>query len=401
MAAAPDASENAGSASDIDGPLSGITVVDLTQVYNGPYATFLMAMAGARVIKIEPPGGEHLRRRQRDGGGQIPFAMLNSGKHCVVLDLKTAADIAKLERLLAQADVMVENFRPGVMDRLGLSKERVRAINPRLIYASSSGYGHSGAYRDYPAMDLIVQAMSGILSVTGFPDAPPVKAGPAVCDMMTGIHLYAATVTALLDRERTGRARAVEVAMLEATYPSFASNIGQLYGISGEYQPRTGNRHGGKSLAPYNVYRAKDGYLALVANNDEHWRRIVKYFGQPWACDDPRFRDVRARVANEDELDRLIESWTITQGKEELFQGLTAAGVPCGPVRELPEVIADSHLHARKSLLNIDHPDYGPVVVPTSPLCFEGLERTIRWPSRALGADQHLVDETSAEPRGA
>ena len=188
--------------------------------------------------------------------------------------------------------------------------------------------------------------------------------------------------------------------MLEAIYPSFASNIGQLYGVSGEYHPRTGNRHGGKSLAPYNVYRTRDGYLALVANNDEHWRRIVNYFGQQWAGDHPRFKDVRSRVANEDELDRLIESWTITQDKEELFKGLTAAGVPCGPVRELPEVIADSHLHARKSLLNIDHPDYGAVVIPTSPLCFEGLERTIRWPSRALGADQHLVDEVNRKRSG-
>lgn len=400
MAPAPGASEN-GSDADIDGPLSGITVVDLTQVYNGPYATFLMAMAGARVIKVEPPGGEHLRRRQRDGGGQIPFAMLNSGKHCVVLDLKTPAAIESLERLLETADVLVENFRPGVMDRLGLSRQRVREINPQLIYASSSGYGQSGTYRDYPAMDLIVQAMSGILSVTGFPDAPPVKAGPAVCDMMTGIHLYAATVTALLERERTGRARAVEVAMLEATYPSFASNIGQLYGTSGEYQPRTGNRHGGKSLAPYNVYRTRDGYLALVANNDAHWLRIVNYFGQQWAGDDPRFKDVRSRVANEDELDRLIESWTMTQGKEDLFKGLTAAGVPCGPVRELPEVIADPHLHARKALLDIEHPDYGPVVVPTSPLCFEGLERTIRWPSRALGADQELLNEAKRYPNSA
>lgn len=396
MAAAPDASDS-GKTDDSNGPLSGITVVDLTQVYNGPYATFLMAMAGARVIKVEPPGGEHLRRRQRDGGGQIPFAMLNSGKHCVVLDLKTPEGIASLERLLETADVLVENFRPGVMARLGLDRERIGQINPRLVYASSSGYGQSGSYRDYPAMDLIVQAMSGMLSVTGFPDAPPVKAGPAVCDMMTGIHLYAATMTALLERERTGRVRAVEVAMLEATYPSFASNIGQLYGASGSYQPRTGNRHGGKSLAPYNVYRTRDGYLALVANNDEHWARIVKYFGQEWAIRDPRFKDVRARVANEDELDQLIEQWTTTQGKEQLFAGLTAAGVPCGPVRELPEVIEDAHLHARKALVRVEHPDYGPIVIQTSPLCFEGLERTIRWPSRALGADQKLVDEAEAK----
>ena len=166
----------------MDGPLSGIRVIDLTQVYNGPYATFLMAMAGADVIKVEPPGGEHLRRRHRDGGGQIPFAMLNSGKRFIELDLKSADGLATLEQLLANADLLVENFRPGVLARLGLSRDRLKALNPGLILASSSGFGQNGRYRDYPAMDLAVQAMSGVVSVTGYKNDKPLKAGPAMSD---------------------------------------------------------------------------------------------------------------------------------------------------------------------------------------------------------------------------
>src|SRR5690606_20274224 len=164
----------------MQGPLTGIKVVDLTQIYNGPYATFLMAMAGADVIKIEPPGGEHTRRRQRDGGGvHIPHAMLNSGKRFVVLDLKADDDRETFIELVREGDVLVENFRPGVMDRLGFSLDYLREINPRLIYASSSGFGKTGPYSAYPAMDLAVQAMSGVMSITGFADNPPVKAGPA------------------------------------------------------------------------------------------------------------------------------------------------------------------------------------------------------------------------------
>ncbi len=218
-------------------PLDGVTVIDLSQIYNGPYATFMMAMAGAEVIKIEPPGGEHLRRRSAVGGAALPFAMLNGSKRSVVLDLKTEAGRDALLDLVAQADVVVENFAPGTMDRLEVGWARLQAVNPRLIYAASSGYGSTGPNRDYPAMDLTVQAMSGIMSVTGFPDRPPVKAGPALCDFFAGTHLYGAIVTALYERERTGRGRRVEVAMQEAVYASLSSNLG-LYFDTGDTQCR-------------------------------------------------------------------------------------------------------------------------------------------------------------------
>lgn len=192
-------------------PLSGITVIDLSHVYNGPYAAFLMAMAGAEVIKVEPPGGEHLRSRGDMGGAAFAFAMLNSNKKSVTLNLKTEKGRGLLKELAARADILVENFAPGVTDRLGIGPAELHKVNPRLIYGSSSGYGKSGPYRDYPAMDLVMQAMCGIINSTGFPDQPPVKSGVALCDFSAGTHLYAAIMTALYERERTGKGRVVEV----------------------------------------------------------------------------------------------------------------------------------------------------------------------------------------------
>jgi crotonobetainyl-CoA:carnitine CoA-transferase CaiB-like acyl-CoA transferase len=385
----------------MQGPLTGIKVVDLTQIYNGPYATFLMAMAGADVIKIEPPGGEHSRRRQRDGGGaQIPHAMLNSGKRFVVLDLKLGEDKATLERLIAESDVLVENFRPGVMARLGFSRERVKELNPRLIYASSSGFGTTGPYKDYPAMDLAVQAMSGVMSVTGFGDNPPVKAGPAIADFNAGVHLYGGVVTALLERERTGIVRAVEVSMFEAIYPALASNLGLAGGTHSDRPPRTGNRHGGLSISPYNVYKCQDGYCAILANNEHQWKALARYFGHEWVITDPRYETMYERVKRIDEVDDMVAGWASGQTKQQLFQGLIAVGVPCAPVRELEEVKRDEHLHARGALVDIEHPIYGPLTVMTSPLVYEGVPRDIRWPSRRLGEDQDSIAEPPRKESG-
>jgi crotonobetainyl-CoA:carnitine CoA-transferase CaiB-like acyl-CoA transferase len=377
-------------------PLDGIRVIDLTQIYNGPYATFLLAMAGAEVIKVEPPQGEQLRKRPGQGS-QLPFAMLNSGKSCVVLDLKAPADLDALLRLVREADVLVENYRPGVMDRLGLSREALRAVNPRLIMASSSGYGATGPYRDFAAMDLVVQAMSGVMSITGEPEGGPMKAGPAMCDFGAGVHLYGAIVTALLERERTGRARAVEVAMLECVYPSLTSSLG-LLGMGGEPQLQTGNRHGGLSITPYNVYPAADGHIAIICNHDGHWLALADFFGEGALARSPAFATKAERVARMDEVDALVSGWTGMRGKEKMFAGLSAAGVPCAPVRTLPELMQDPQLRARGALVEVDHPQQGRVTLPTSPLVFEDVPRDIRWPSRPLGADQHLVQPAEAVP---
>lgn len=372
-------------------PLSGVTVIDLSHVYNGPYCTLLMALSGATVIKVEPHGGEHLRSRGDMGGAALPFAMLNSNKQAVTLNLKDERGRDLLRAMVRRADILIENFAPGVMDRLGLGAQALLDVNPRLIYGSSSGYGKSGPYRDYPAMDLVMQAMSGVISVTGFPDQPPVKSGPAVCDFSAGIHLYAAVMTALYERERTGRGRVVEVAMQDAIYASLASNLGMLHASGGAAPARTGNRHGGLGISPYNVYPASDGWMVVNAASDQHFRAILDVIGRTDLNGDPRYATRPARVAHMLEVDALLETWTTITPKDVAARLLLAAGVPCAPVRDLAEVVADPNMHARGSLQWVDHPDLGRVVLPHSPLRFEGDDRVPLKSSARLGADNAAV----------
>lgn len=374
-----------------DYPLKGVTVVDLGQIYNGPYCTFLMAMAGARVIKIESRGGENLRRRAVVGGAALPFAMLNSNKTFATLNLKTERGRSLLKSMVARADVLVENFAPGAMERLGVGYEVLRQVNPRLVYGSGSGYGRSGPNRDYPAMDLTVQAMVGVMHVTGFPDRPPVKAGPALGDFFGGVHLYAAIVTALYERERTGTGRLVEVAMQEAVYPSLASNLGLHYSRGNEVPPRTGNRHGGLAESPYNVYPTADGYIAIICVNEKHWQSMLQAMGREDLRTESRYDSLKSRVEHMDEIDALVAEFTRRHQKQPLFELLMHHHVPCAPVRDLDEVVNDKHMHSRRALEWVDHPEYGRVCLPNSALRFDGVEPMQLQPSAPLGHDNHAV----------
>src|SRR5580658_5756381 len=278
-------------------PLQGITVIDLGQVYQGPYAGLLLAKAGASVIKVEPPRGEPLRVREAIGGGaSLPLAMLNSNKRAITLNLKSPRGVELLKGMVRKADILLENFAPGVMDKLGVGPEVLMALNPRLIYASATGYGLSGPERDNLAMDITIQAASGAISVTGFADGPPVKAGPAIADFLSGTHLYGAIVTALFERERTGRGRLVEVAMIETMFPTLASNLGMVFNNPERPLGRTGNRHGGLAVSPYNVYACKDGWFAIICTSEDHWRSLAGAMGRPELADDPRFAHNAARV---------------------------------------------------------------------------------------------------------
>ncbi|RBI71929.1 CoA transferase [Roseovarius sp. TE539] len=372
-------------------PLDGVTVIDLGQIYNGPYATFLMAMAGARVIKIEPKSGENMRRRGEVGGAMVPFAMLNSNKEFVTLDLKSRAGHDIALRMIERADVVVENFAPGVMERLELGAERLMEANPRLIYAAGTGYGRSGPYRDFPAMDLTIQAMSGIMATTGYPDRPPVKAGPAVADFFGGVHLYGAIATALYDRERTGKGRFVEVSMYDSVYASLSSALGLHFGGGEEATPRTGNRHSGMAEAPYNVYEASDGYLALICVSETHWASLLKAMGREDLDDDPRLGSLKARVENIDFVDETITAWTRQFTRSELDEKLKAHRVPCAQVRDLGEVVHDPHMHARGMLREVHHPLLGDLVLPASPMRYDGEAREDLNPSKQLGADNAAV----------
>jgi formyl-CoA transferase len=234
--------------------------------------------------------------------------------------------------------------------------------------------------------------MAGVIDTTGYQDAPPVKAGPAVADFLAGIHLFGAISAALFERERTGKGRTVEVSMMEAVYPTLASGLGLFYGSGGEEVPRTGNRHTGLSLCPYNVYPTSDGYIAIITNNDQHWRWLIEALDAPQLGEDPRFASVKDRCLHMDAVDAAIAALTRPYAKKELFELLIRNRVPCAPVRTLVEVVNDPHLHARGSLQWIEHPEYGRIVVNTSPLRFAGEDGQVPYkPSSALGADTEAI----------
>lgn len=372
-------------------PLAGIRVLDFGQIYQGPYATLLMARAGAEVVKVEPLDGEPMRNRARASkGAGMPIAILNCNKRGLTLNLKSDAGRALLKDLVRHADVLLENFTPDVMTKLGVGWEVLHEINPRLIYASGSGYGLSGPDRDAMAMDLTIQATSGMMSVTGFPDGPPMKCGAAVVDFLSGIHLYAAVMTALYERSVTGEGRLVEVSMQEAAIPAFASNFGMMYETDGGVPRRTGNRHGGLSVCPYNVYEARDGHIAINCVKEAHWQGLLKIMGREDLADDPRFASNKTRVANMAETDALIEAWSRTLDRHVIVERARAHRLPVAAVRDLVEVSNDPHMHQRGMLEWIDHPLHGRIVVPTSPLRFHGADRVETMPSPDVG--QHTSE---------
>ena len=366
-------------------PLAGITVLDFGQIFQGPYATLLMAKAGANVIKIEPLHGEPARRRAAPGhSATLPVAMLNSNKRAITLNLKSERGRELLRRLVERADVLLENFSPGTMDDLGVGYAVLQAVNPRLVYATGSGFGITGPDRDNLAMDFTIQAQSGIMSVTGFPDGPPVKAGPTLVDFMGGIHLYAAVVTALFQREHTGAGQLVEVAMQETVYSSLASSM-EYYVRTGKIPPRTGNRQSALSSAPYNAFPTTDGWVAIHVVTEGHFQNLLKAMGREDLANDPRFATNVARVEHLEATDAIVTEWTSTRGKMEVFAAASRYRIPCAPVRTVPEVMNDPHMHSRGMLERIDHPDLGNIVVPTTPLRLHGADKVPTIPSPTVG----------------
>lgn len=379
-------------------PLEGVKVIDLTQVYSGPYATFLLAEAGAEVIKVEPPEGEKLRKAR--GPAAMPFAMFNAGKRSVTLDLSDETGKAQLLALLADADVLVENFRPQVLARLGFGDEVLARTNPRLIRASLSGFGSDGPYRDYPALDIVVQALSGVIATTGFADGMPVKSGAAVCDILGGAHLYGAIVTALLRRATTGEVGPVETSMFAATYPAMASQLGPATTAAPDAVLRTGNLHGGGRVCPYNVYPAADGHVAIICTTDRHWRRAAELLGLAELAVDPELATAERRVARMAEIDAAVSEATRRLSRAEIFERLAGGGVPCGSVQPLQEVLHDPHLEATGALITIQHPEYGELRLPRSALRFVGAAPAPYRPSRPLGADNDAVLSAPSTPIG-
>ena len=330
-------------------PLAGLTVLDFGQVYNGPYCGFLLAQAGARVIKVESPTGESLRGRSGTAKPGFPFRMFNSAKECITANIKHPDGRQLIKDLVPQVDVVLENFSPGTLADNGLGSDVLCELNPRLIYAAGTGYGGSGPYRDYLGMDITLQAMSGVMSVTGDADSPPTKAGAAFCDILGGAHLYAGIVSALYQREQTGKGAIIDISMQDCVFPTLATQLGTYFQL-GHQPARTGNRHSGMALAPYNVYQAKDGHVAMICFRGEHWLRLCDAMERPELKTDERFARTKDRARNMDEVDALVEAWTRTLTKAEIFAIAQSAGMICAPVQTLEDVVNDPQLLARGTL---------------------------------------------------
>jgi CoA:oxalate CoA-transferase len=375
-------------------PLEDIRVLDLTHFVNGPYATMLLGYMGADVIKIESPKwGDGMRPGYRRSAEQpigLAFALMNSNKRSVTLNLKSDEGREIFKRMVQTADVVVENYEAGTMERMGLGYDVIRGVNPRIIYASSTGYGQSGPNRNLPAFDPIVQAMTGVMAVTGRPEDPPLKAGAIMADVLGATHLCAGILGAIRQRDRTGEGLMVEISMQEAVLPSMVSHISAYYGM-GLRQLREGNRGSGGVITPANAYPASDGWVVILAADNHRWRKLCRIMGQPEMAEDPRYAKLSGRSRHRDEIDARIGDWTSTKTRSELMELLNANDIICGVVKELPEVMTDPHLLQRGALQELDHPQLGPITIFTSPLRFNGEPSRPRSPSPTLGGDNEQV----------
>jgi CoA:oxalate CoA-transferase len=370
-------------------PLDGIRVIDLGQVYAAPYCTLQLAAMGADIIKIEPPlTGEVLRRPELPpGGAGYSFLMLNANKRSVTINLKARRGQEIVLKLLEEADVLVENYLDGVMESFGLAYNQIAARFPRLIYASGKGYGSNSRYARLGSMDNTIQASSGFISITGFPDHP-VKTSATFIDMGTGSHLVSGILAALIHRGKTGRGQHVEVAMLDVAIPALTSAVAPA--LQGMKFKRLGNRHWG--ACPTNIYPARDGEILIFCLTEAHWRTLAKLMGRDELIADPRCKNHGARLKIADELDAIVGEWTGAQARDAMVEGLIEAGIPCAPVRTVEEVIADPETMQRGTLIESDYPTRGQIRVAGSPIKMSEVPQAERPKRRPPELGEHNAD---------
>ena len=334
----------------VSGPLSGLLVVDLSRVLAGPFAAMLLADLGARVIKVERPDGGDDSRGYGPflDGESMYFARVNRGKESVALDLKDEADREQLLRITDRADVLVENFRPGVMARLGLDYATLSARNPGLVYASISGFGHTGPWRERPAYDAVVQALSGLMAITGAADGHPVKPGAPVADLSAGLYGFAGITAALLGRATTGRGSHVDIAMYDATV-SLLEGAALWFLASGEEPPRMGNAH--HAIAPFDTFATADRDIVICAANDRLFAALCAAIGASELVTQPEFADNAARHRNRDALKAALEQRLAAQPAPTWLTAIGAAGVPCSPVSDVADAVASEQTAARRMVI--------------------------------------------------
>ncbi len=366
-------------------PFQGITVLDFTHVYSGPYCTMLLADLGMRVIKIERPRiGDDVRSYKPFRGGESAyFAYVNRNKESVVLDLKSAAGRRAARELMKKCDIVVENFSVGTMQKMELDYDSIKEERPDLIYASISGFGQTGPLAHRAAYDVVAQAMSGILRVTGFPDTPPVKVGVSITDANAGVHCALSIMAALYYRDKTGRGQYIDVSMMEAAV-SVLENFVVSYTVGGTIPKRNGNAH--NTSAPFDVFSTKDDYVAIAAATDDQFARMEKALGTHFA-DDERFTHNADRVAHYDELRPLLEEHIEQYTTDEIVACLDAAKVSVAPLLNMEQIVHNPQLRHRGTFVTQHHPVIGDFESPGFPAKFSELKTPVRKAAPLLGED--------------
>ncbi len=377
------------------GPLAGITIVDLTRVLAGPFCTMLLADLGARVIKIETPGkGDDARHigpfMSRESVEKSAYFMpLNRGKESIALDLKAGADKRIFEALLAGADVLVENYRPGVMEKLGYGWEAIKGQYPRLIYAAASGFGHSGPLKNRAAYDMVVQAMGGMMSVTGHAGGPPTRVGSSIGDITAGLFTATGINAALFEREKTGRGQRIDVAMLDCQVAILENAIARYF-ASGQSPGPLGARH--PSITPFAAFHAKDGYLVIAAGNDALFSGLCRTLGLDSVAQDPHFSSNADRTENSGALADLIEEALAGREVAEWLDLLEKAGIPAGPINDIEAVVNHPQIAARNMIVSTDDPEVGMVRMAGNPIKLSThADPETRPAAPGLDADREMI----------
>ena len=376
------------------GPLSGITIIDLSRILAGPYCTLLLAELGARVIKVEPPqqGDDARHYGPFRNGKSAYFVSVNRGKESIALDLKSPPGREIFERLLDKADAVVENFRPGTMEKLGYGWETLHPRYPRLVYAVASGFGHSGPYSHYPAYDMVVQGLGGIMSITGHPGMPLTRVGTSVGDLAGGLYTAVALNAAFLHRERTGEATKVDVALFDCQL-ALLENAIMRYTTTGEVPGPMGARH--PSITPFEAFETRDGNIIIAAGNDGLFVKLAQALGRADLAENPLFETNALRNQHQEALRAELEGVLCAEGTNHWIALLETAGVPCGPVNNIAQALAHPQTAARNMLISVDDPVTGPLELAGNPMKLSGFaDPPTRPRAPDLDADRdHILRE--------
>lgn len=365
--------------------LTNVKILDMTRVLSGPFCTAMLADMGAEVIKVEHPmGGDGAREPSAAVNGEsLYFMSLNRGKKGITLNLKEEKGREILKSLIKKSDVIVENFRPGVMAKLGLSYPDVKKLNPGIIYASISGFGQESPMKHLPAFDLVAQAMGGIMSINGQKGAPPTRVGVSIGDTSTALYTAFAIVTALFNREKTGRGQSIDVSMVDSIFSLLEMSLFSYLGDDKKVLGRIGSRH--PTSYPYDVFEAKDGYFTIATFDNTGFRRLCNAMGRPELLDDERFLTDTIRGKNDAVLKEIIHAWSNELTVEQVLDTLEKAGVPSSPIYNIDQIAESEHIKAREMLVRVDHPVAGATRLPAMPVKFSDTKAAIQGPSPLLG----------------